>query len=136
VRFAPYRGIDFMHVDNKDASLFPVAIADHTGNMLMALLQCPLFPATAPEETVCHDGPTRVQSRHYSADCRRWPSVACTSSTWSGTDRAQPEFGMRACGQLPQFKPIQVHHLGPGRHEVVQELLLRIRASVHFSQCP
>ena len=27
--FAPYEGIDFVHVDNKDASLFPVAIPNH-----------------------------------------------------------------------------------------------------------
>ena len=27
--FAPYGGIDFVHVDNKDASLFPVAIPNH-----------------------------------------------------------------------------------------------------------
>jgi hypothetical protein len=24
--FEPYQGIDFVHVDNKDASIFPVAI--------------------------------------------------------------------------------------------------------------
>src|ERR1700685_1981495 len=33
--FAPYRGIDFVHVDNKDASLFPVAIPNHAGKMQM-----------------------------------------------------------------------------------------------------
>src|SRR6202050_509585 len=31
--FAPYRGIDFVRVANKDASLFPVAIANHAGKM-------------------------------------------------------------------------------------------------------
>jgi hypothetical protein len=35
-------------------------------------------------------------------------------------------------GQLPEIETIQVHHFRPGRHEVVQELLLRIRASIHF----
>ena len=29
--FAPYEGIDFVHVNNKDASLFPVAISNHCG---------------------------------------------------------------------------------------------------------
>jgi len=59
-RFAPYDGIDFVHVDNKDASLFPVAIANHAGKMQLALLHRPLFPGTRPEETACHDGPREL----------------------------------------------------------------------------
>ena len=59
-RFASYRGIDFAHVDNKDASLFPLAIANHAGKMQMALLHRPLFPGTRPEETVCHKGPREL----------------------------------------------------------------------------
>ena len=51
--FAPYRGIDFVHVDNKDASLFPVAIRNHAGKMQLALLHRPLFRGTRPEETAC-----------------------------------------------------------------------------------
>ena len=51
--FAPYHGIDFGHVDNKDASLFPVAIPNHAGKMQMAMLHRPLFPGTRPEETAC-----------------------------------------------------------------------------------
>ena len=49
--FAPYRGIDFVHVDDKDASLFPVAIPNHSGKMQLAILHRPLFPGTRPEET-------------------------------------------------------------------------------------
>jgi beta-1,2-mannobiose phosphorylase / 1,2-beta-oligomannan phosphorylase len=49
--FAPFRGIDFAHVDNKDASLFPVAIPNHAGKMQMAMLHRPLFRGTRPEET-------------------------------------------------------------------------------------
>ncbi len=52
VKFEPYRGIDFDHVDNKDASFFPVAIPNHAGKMQMALLHRPLFPGTRPEETL------------------------------------------------------------------------------------
>lgn len=58
--FASYRGIDFVHVDNKDASLFPVAIANHAGKMQMALLHRPLFPGTHPEETACRDCPREL----------------------------------------------------------------------------
>ena len=50
--FAPYRGIDFVHVDNKDASIFPVAMPNHAGKMQLAMLHRPLFPNTRPEETV------------------------------------------------------------------------------------
>jgi len=54
--FASYNGIDFVHVDNKDASLFPVAIPNHAEKMQMALLHRPLFPGTRPEETACDGG--------------------------------------------------------------------------------
>jgi predicted GH43/DUF377 family glycosyl hydrolase len=51
--FAPYHGIDFVHVDNKDASLFPIAGPNHAGKMQLAMLHRPLFPGTRPEETAC-----------------------------------------------------------------------------------
>jgi predicted GH43/DUF377 family glycosyl hydrolase len=49
--FEPYRGIDFVPVDNKDASIFPVAILNHCGKMQTAILHRPLFPGTRPDET-------------------------------------------------------------------------------------
>src|SRR5215510_1781320 len=52
--FETYHGIDFVHVDNKDASLFPVAIPNHAGKRQLGLLHRPLFPSTRPEETVRH----------------------------------------------------------------------------------
>jgi predicted GH43/DUF377 family glycosyl hydrolase len=64
--FAPYDGIDFVHVDNKDASLFPVAIPNHAGKMQLALLHRPLFPGTRPEETVYQAGPREVDLDHES----------------------------------------------------------------------
>ena len=51
--FRPYEGIDFGGVDNKDASVFPVAIPDPVGKPAMAILHRPLFPGTRPEETAC-----------------------------------------------------------------------------------
>jgi predicted GH43/DUF377 family glycosyl hydrolase len=65
-RFAPYRGIDFVHVANKDASLFPVAIANHAGKMQLALLHRPLFSGTRPEETACEGSPREVDLDHES----------------------------------------------------------------------
>ena len=51
--FAPYQGIEFGDVDNKDASLFPVAIPNPSGQPELAILHRPLFPGTRPEETCC-----------------------------------------------------------------------------------
>ena len=64
--FAPYDGIDFVHVDNKDASLFPVAIPNHAGKMQMGMLHRPLFPGTRPEETACQAAAREVDLAHES----------------------------------------------------------------------
>jgi predicted GH43/DUF377 family glycosyl hydrolase len=48
--FAPYHGIDFVHVDNKDASIFPVAIPNHAGKMQRAMLHRPFSPALFPRK--------------------------------------------------------------------------------------
>jgi predicted GH43/DUF377 family glycosyl hydrolase len=48
--FENYRDIDFARVDNKDASLFPIAIPNHAGKLQLGLLHRPLFPGTRPEE--------------------------------------------------------------------------------------
>ena len=64
--FEPYVGIDFVHVDNKDASLFPVAIPNHAGKMQIAMLHRPLFPGTRPEETACQAASREVDLAHES----------------------------------------------------------------------
>ena len=64
--FEPYHGIDFVHVDNKDASLFPVAIPNHAGKMQLAILHRPLFPGTRPEETACQAASRMVDLDHES----------------------------------------------------------------------
>ncbi len=52
--FSPYQGIEFGDEDDKDASLFPVAIPNPSGHPELAILHRPLFPGTRPEETACH----------------------------------------------------------------------------------
>jgi hypothetical protein len=52
--FRAYHGIEFDGVDNKDASVFPLAIPDPYGQPALAMLHRPLFPGTRPEETACH----------------------------------------------------------------------------------
>ena len=52
--FGPYQGIEFGDVDDKDASLFPVAIPNPSGHPELAILHRPLFTGTRPEETACH----------------------------------------------------------------------------------
>ena len=61
--FRPYEGIAFTEVDNKDASIFPVAIPDPSGQLSMAIVHRPLFPGTHPEETACRFAP-RVVDLH------------------------------------------------------------------------
>lgn len=64
--FEPYRGIDFVGVDNKDASLFPIAIPNHRGKLQMAMIHRPLFAGTSPEETDCDDSSRHVDLDHES----------------------------------------------------------------------
>ena len=52
--FAPWHNTEFGDVDDKDASLFPVAIPNPSGHPELAMLHRPLFPGTRPEETACH----------------------------------------------------------------------------------
>ncbi len=62
--FEAYEDIDFKHVDNKDASIFPVAIPNHCGKMQMAMIHRPLFPGTNPEETAHQDTSRLVHLHH------------------------------------------------------------------------
>jgi predicted GH43/DUF377 family glycosyl hydrolase len=52
--------IDFDEVDDKDASLFPVAIHNPSGHPELAILHRPLFPGTRPEETARHPSSREV----------------------------------------------------------------------------
>jgi len=54
--FGPYHGAEFGDVDDKDASLFPVAIPNPSGHPELAMIHRPLFPGTRPEETACCPG--------------------------------------------------------------------------------
>src|ERR1035441_5452266 len=52
--YAQWHGIALGSIDDKDASLFPVAIPNPSGHPELAMLHRPLFPGTRPEETACH----------------------------------------------------------------------------------
>jgi len=58
--FGPYNGIELGNVDDKDASLFPIAIPNPSGRPELAILHRPLFPGTRPEETACHPASREV----------------------------------------------------------------------------
>jgi predicted GH43/DUF377 family glycosyl hydrolase len=58
--FGRYQGIEIGDVDDKDASLFPVAIPNPSGQPELAMLHRPLFPGTRPEETACHPATREV----------------------------------------------------------------------------
>jgi predicted GH43/DUF377 family glycosyl hydrolase len=50
--YAHWRGFELGNVDDKDASLFPIAIPNPDGEMELGMLHRPLFPGTRPEEIV------------------------------------------------------------------------------------
>jgi len=52
--YGRYHGVEIASVDDKDASLFPVAIPNPTGHLELAMLHRPLFDGTRPEETCRH----------------------------------------------------------------------------------
>ena len=60
VTFLPHEGLQFDGVDNKDASVFPVAVPDPSGQMSMAIMHRPLFPGTRPEEMAGHHASSDV----------------------------------------------------------------------------
>ncbi len=53
-------GIVFDGVDDKDASVFPVAIPNPSGQAELAILHRPLFSGTRPEDTARHREPREV----------------------------------------------------------------------------
>ena len=61
--FEPHDGLEFNGVDDKDASIFPTAIPDPSGQPALALLHRPLFPGTRPEEKIRDPG-TRAADLH------------------------------------------------------------------------
>ena len=64
--YAHWHGIDLCNVDDKDASLFPVAIPNSAGQLELGMLHRPLFPGTRPEETACHHESREVDLDHES----------------------------------------------------------------------
>jgi predicted GH43/DUF377 family glycosyl hydrolase len=64
--YAHWHGIDLSKIDDKDASLFPVAIPNSSGHRELGMLHRPLFPGTRPEETSCHGEARKVDLDHES----------------------------------------------------------------------
>ncbi len=64
--FEPYHGIDFAHVDNKDAIVFPLAVPNHAGKLQLGMLHRPLFPGSRPEEKACDESSYVVDLDHES----------------------------------------------------------------------
>ena len=76
VNFTNYRGGVDPDVDDKDASLFPIAIANPSGRPELAILHRPLFPGTRPEETALHPAARDVdlnQESIWISYCERAP---------------------------------------------------------------
>jgi predicted GH43/DUF377 family glycosyl hydrolase len=76
VNFTNYHGGVDPDVDDKDASLFPIAIANPSGRPELAILHRPLFPGTRPEETALHPAARDVdlnQESIWISYCERAP---------------------------------------------------------------
>ena len=87
--FSPYHGLELGHVDDKDASLFPVAIPNPSGRPELAILHRPLFPGTRPEETARHPAPARWISigKASGSPIPRWPWKAVAEIVSAGSPR-------------------------------------------------
>src|SRR5262249_60514995 len=69
--------------------------------------------------------------------CRRLspPSRAYAGLAQPRSAEAALEKPLQPCPpRSGEVEAVQVHHLGPRRHEVLHELLLRVRASVDFAE--
>jgi predicted GH43/DUF377 family glycosyl hydrolase len=58
--YAHWHGIELANVDDKDASLFPVAIPNSTGKLELGMLHRPLFAGTLPKEIARAPGTRKV----------------------------------------------------------------------------
>jgi len=58
--YAHWHGVSLGNIDDKDASLFPLAIPNSSGTLELGMLHRPLFPGTRPEETCCHPAVRKV----------------------------------------------------------------------------
>ncbi len=52
--YGRYHGVAIGDIDDKDASVFPIALPNPSGHPGLAMLHRPLFPGTRPEEIACH----------------------------------------------------------------------------------
>jgi len=64
--YAHWHGIELGNIDDKDASLFPVAIPDSSGHLELGMLHRPLFPGTRPEEIAIQHVSREVDLDHES----------------------------------------------------------------------
>jgi hypothetical protein len=64
--YAHWHGIDLSNVDDKDASLFPVAIPNSSGHNELGMLHRPLFPGTRPEEIAIQHASREMDLDHES----------------------------------------------------------------------
>ena len=107
--FSPYHGLQLGHMDDKDASLFPVAIPNSSGRPELAILHRLLFPGTRPEETALHPASRALASigKASGFPTVRWPWMAVHPLALAGllliTDwrlRFRPGSGSRSAAGL------------------------------------
>ena len=83
VTFSPCYGIEFEGVDDKDASMFPVAVPDPSGQPSIAIIHRPLFIGTRPEETVTCSASRELDLHRESI----WISYCPVATAWTESQR-------------------------------------------------
>lgn len=62
--YAPFEGIEFNGINNKDACLFPTAVMSRHGHPSIGMLHRPLFPGTRPEDTARYGLDREIREHH------------------------------------------------------------------------
>jgi len=78
--YAHWHGMELGNIDDKDASLFPVAIPNSSGHLELGMLHRPLFAGTRPHETACC-----AASREVDLD-RESIWISYCPQTWKGRE--------------------------------------------------
>ncbi|MBB6130675.1 glycoside hydrolase family 130 protein [Mucilaginibacter lappiensis] len=112
-KFAPFKQIEFNHVNNKDACIFPRELLSPHGHNSMVMLHRPLFPGTAPEEIILDPKDRRIRDHH---ECI-WISYSHLNKTGYNKDQL-PRFASNSPLALPEL-PWEKLKIGAGTPPVL-----------------
>lgn len=115
-KFAPFKLIEFDHVNNKDACIFPLELLSPHGHTSMVMLHRPLFPGTSPEEIALDPKDRRIRDHH---ECI-WISYSHINKTGFSSEQL-PKFASNSPLALPEL-PWERLKIGAGTPPVLTKL--------------